>query len=358
MRTPRAGSEGTRSSVMSTSRTTKKLALSFSRRALLGGVLPAFAVGSSRAEDAGQGKAPGQAGYPDHAVSFIVPFAAGGSTDIVARLLAQKLEQRFGKPFTIENRPGSGTVIATNFIANSPPDGYTIMMAVSSLAIDATLYKKLPYDPAKDLALVALIAVVPFVLVVSPTLPVNSVADLIKLAGERPLSYGSGGIGTFHHLAAALFASMTGIKITHVPYRGTAPALEDLMNGYIQLLFADLGPTLPLIKAGKLRALAVTSKHRFAALPEVPPLADTVPGYDAAAWQGVIAPAQSPQPALAKLNTALNAIVTMDDVRARLSDIGMNPIGIGSLDELQQFLQSEIVRWGKMVELAGMAHTE
>jgi tripartite-type tricarboxylate transporter receptor subunit TctC len=200
---------------------------------------------------------------------------------------------------------------------------------------------------------------VPFVLVVSPSLPVNSVEDLIKLANERPLSYGSGGIGAFHHLAAALFCSMTGIKMTHVPYHGTAPALNDLMGGYIQLMFSDLGPALPLINAGKIRPLAVTTKERFAALPDVPPLADVgVPGFDAAAWQGVVAPAKTPEPILTKLNATLNAIMAMRDVRTRLTDFGMIPVGTGSLDDLHQFLQSEIGRWAKVVEDAGIARSE
>ena len=288
-----------------------------------------------------------------------MPFAPAGGTDVLARLLAEKLEQELGEFFVVENRPGAGTVIATNFVAKSPPDGYTIMMDVSSLAIDVTLYKSLPYDPAQDLALVALIARVPFVLVVSPSLPVNSVEDLVKLAKERPLSYGSGGIGAFHHLAAALFCSMTGIKMTHVPYRGTAPALNDLMGGYIQLMFSDLGPALPLIDAGKIRPLAVTTKERFAALPDVPPLADAgVPGFDAAAWQGVVAPAKTPEPILTKLNSTLNAIVAMGDVRTRMKDFGMIPVGTGSLDDLHQFFQSEIGRWAKVVEEAGIAHSE
>jgi tripartite-type tricarboxylate transporter receptor subunit TctC len=250
-------------------------------------------------------------------------------------------------------------VIATNFVANSPPDGYTIAMTVSSLAIDVTLYKKLPYDVPKDLAMVALIASVPFVLVVSPSLPVTSVDDLIKLAKQRPLSYGSGGIGAFHHLAAALFCSMAGIKMTHVPYRGTAPALNDLIGGYIQLMFSDLGPALPLINGGKVRALAVTTKDRFATLPDVPPLADAgVPGYNAAAWQAVIAPAKTPKDVLIKLNSELNTIVGLDEVRARMKDLGMLPIGKGSPDELQRFLEAEIVRWGKVVEAAGIAGSE
>jgi tripartite-type tricarboxylate transporter receptor subunit TctC len=326
-----------------------------SRRALLVLALPAMTVSAARAQS-GTADA---ADYPDRPVTFIVPFAPAGGTDTLTRLLAAQLQQRLGQPFVVENRPGAGTVIATNFVAKSAADGYTIMMAVSSLAIDVTLYKSLPYDPAKDLALVALIARVPFVLVVNPSLPVNDVEDLIKLAKERPLSYGSGGIGAFHHLAAALFANMAGIKMTHVPYHGTAPALTDLMGGYIQLMFSDLGPALPLIKAGKLRALAVTTAQRFAALPDVPPLTDAgVPGFDAAAWQGVIAPAQTPQPILAKLNSELNAIVAMPDISARMADIGMNPVGAGSIEDLQKFLQSEIVRWGKVVEEAGIAQSE
>ena len=327
-----------------------------SRRAVLGAALPtALAVRAGYAQPANVDADD----YPGRPVTFIVPFAPGGSTDILARLLANKLEQALGKPFVVENRPGAGTLIATNFVAKSPPDGYTILMDVSSLAADVTLYKSLPYDPSKDLALVALIARVPFVLVVNPSLPVTSVTDLIKLAKVRPLSYGSGGIGAFHHLSAALFASMAGIKLTHVPYRGTAPALGDLMGGYVQLMFSDLGPALPLINSGKIRALAVTTKDRVAALPDVPPLADAgVPGYDAAAWQGVIAPAQTPQPILVKLNAKLNAIATMDDVRTRLSDLGMTAVGTGSIDQLRQFLQSEITRWGKVVEEAGIAHSE
>jgi tripartite-type tricarboxylate transporter receptor subunit TctC len=188
---------------------------------------------------------------------------------------------------------------------------------------------------------------------------VQSVEELIKLAKTRPLSYGSGGIGAFHHLAGALFSTMAGIKATHVPYHGTAPALTDLMGGYIQFMFSDLGPALPLINAGKLRALAVTTTTRFSALPDVPPLAESgVPGFDAAAWQGVIAPAGTPQDILVKLNDALNDITAMDDVRARMKDLGMTPVGKGSPPELQKFLESEIGRWGKVVEAAGVAGTE
>ena len=326
-----------------------------SRRALLAAGLPAMALGAARAEDQ-----PADAeNFPTRPVTFVVPFAPAGGTDILTRLLAQKLEQRLGKPFVVENRPGAGTLIATNLIAKSPPDGYTIMMAVTSLAADVTLYKSLPYDPAKDLMLVALIARVPFVLVVSPSLGVDSVEELIKLAKQRTLSYGSGGVGAFHHLAAALFADMTGVKMIHVPYRGSAPALNDLVGGYIQLVFTDYGPAAALLSSGKLRALAVTTKDLFQALPDVPPIAEAgVPGYDAAAWQGVIAHAQTPPAIVAKLNLELNAAVAMDNVRTRMRDIGMDPVGTGTPEQLQQFLRAEIARWGKVVEEAGIAHSE
>lgn len=326
-----------------------------SRRALLTAGVNAMALGAAGAQE----QARDAEDYPSRQVTFVVPFAPAGGTDVLARLLAQKLEQRLGKPFVVENRPGAGTLIATNYVAKSPPDGYTILMAVSSLAADVTLYKTLPYDPAKDLVLVALIARVPFVLVVSPSLGVESVGDLIKLAKQRTLSYGSGGVGAFHHLCAALFASMTGIKMTHVPYRGSAPALSDLVGGYIQLMFTDYSSAAALIGSGKLRALAVTTKDRFPALPDVPPLADAgVPGFDAAAWQAVVARSQTPPAIIDRLNFEFNAAVALEDVKTRISDIGMNPVGTGTPAQLQQFLHAEIARWSKVVEEAGIAHSE
>lgn len=324
-----------------------------SRRTLLAAVVPI--VGRFGAAHAAED--PGA--YPTHQVTFVVPYAPGGGTDTLAHLLGGILQQHFGKPFNVLNRPGEGTVIATNFVAKSPPDGYTIMMAVSTLAIDATLYRKLPYDPAKDFVLLALIATVPFVLVVSASLPVYSIDDLIQLSKKRPLSYGSGGIGAFHHLAGALFAKMTGIKMTHVPYHGTVPALNDLIGGYVQLMFTDYGPAQGFINAGKLRPLAVTTTKRLAALPDVPPLADVgVPGFNIAAWQGVIAPAKTPEVVVAKLNTQLNAAVALPDVSVRMRDLGMIPIGKGSPDELASFLKGEFGRWAKVVETAGLAKSQ
>lgn len=328
--------------------------MTLSRRTLFALALPAVsALGGAMA------RAQGTGGYPTHPVTFVVPFTPDGGTDILARLLGGKLQQDLGQPFVVQNRPGEGTLIATNFVAKSPPDGYTIMMAVSTLAIDVTLYRKLPYDPVKDLALVALIASVPFVLVVNPSLPVHSVEELINLAKKRPLSFGSGGIGAFHHLAGELFAHMTGIKLTHVPYHGTVPALDDLIAGYVQLMFTDYGPAQSLIADGKLRPLAVTTTTRLVSLPNVPPLAEVgVPGFDLAAWQGVIAPAKTPAEIIAMLNRRLNATVATAEVGGRIKDLGMNPIGKGNLDELASFLQAEIVRWGKIVEMAGIAKSE
>jgi tripartite-type tricarboxylate transporter receptor subunit TctC len=253
-------------------------------------------------------------------------------------------------------------VIAANQVAKSAPDGYTLLWSVSSTqAINATLYKKLPYDPAKDLVPVALIGSVPFVLVVNPSLPVNSVMDLVRLAKQKPgeLNYGSGGVGAAHHLFAELFSSMAGIKMTHVPYKGTLPALNDVVAGHIPLMFSDPAPALPLIEAGRLRALGVTTAERAAAAPKIAPIAEQgVPGFDAAAWQMVVAPAGTPDEIVARLNRELNAMTAGGDIRQKLVDFGLNPIGKGTPAELDRFLQSEIARWGKVVQQAGLAGTE
>jgi tripartite-type tricarboxylate transporter receptor subunit TctC len=298
--------------------------------------------------------------YPSRQVNFIVPFAPGGGTDIIGRLVGQKLSDRFGKPFIIENRPGAGTVTAAAQVAKSAPDGYTIMMATSgTMAMNTTLYKTLPYHPGKDLLLVAVVANVPFVLVVNPALPVNSVADLVKLAKERPLSYGSGGAGAFHHIMGELFKTTLGFPMTHVPYKGTLPALNDLVAGHIQLMFSDLAPTYQLIQAGKVRALGVTTAQRVPAAPELPPLAEIgVPGFDWAPWQSVAAPGGTPKEIVAKLNGAVNAAVAEPDVTKQLVGLQFIPIGKGTPEELDRFVQSETTRWAKVLHQAGVAGTE
>jgi tripartite-type tricarboxylate transporter receptor subunit TctC len=298
--------------------------------------------------------------YPSRQVNFVVPFAPGGGTDILGRLFGQRLSDRFGKPFVIENRPGAGTVTAAVQVAKSAPDGYTIMMATSgTMAMNPTLYKKLPYEPGKDLVLAALICNVPFVLVVNPALPVHSVADLVKFAKEKPLSYGSGGAGAFHHLMGELFKTTLNIPMTHVPYKGTLPALNDVIAGHIQLMFSDLAPAYPLIQAGKVRALGVTTAQRAAAAPEIPPLAEVgVPGFDWAAWQSVAAPGGTPKEILAKLNGAVNAAIAEPEVVKQLVDLQFIPIGKGSPDELERFVASETTRWAKVLQQAGVAGSE
>ena len=307
------------------------------------------------------GAAPaGAQDYPNHQVNFVVPFAPGGGTDIIGRLVGQKLSDRFGQSFVIENRPGAGTVNAAVQVSKSAPDGYTIMMATSgTMAMNPTLYKKLPYEPGKDLVLVALICNVPFVLVVNADLPVHSVADLVKVAKERPLSYGSGGPGAFHHLMGELFKSTLGIPMTHVPYKGTLPALNDVVAGHIQLMFADLSPAHALIQAGKVRALGITTAQRVASAPEIPPLAEVgVPGFDWAAWQAVAAPGGTPKEIVEKLNGAMNAAITEPDVNKQLSGLQFIPVGQRSPQELDRFVKSETIRWAKVLQQAGVAGTE
>ena len=298
--------------------------------------------------------------YPTRTTTILVPFAPGGGTDLIARTVAQKLEQRLGKSFVVENRPGAGTTIAAAAAANADPDGYTLMQATSgTMAMNPTIFKNLPYEPDKDLVPVALIAGVPFILAVNASLPVQSVADLVKLAKQKKLTYGSGGVGAFHHLNAELFSSMTGIKMTHVPYKGSVPAMTDLVSGQIDVLFTDIGPSIQLIRAGKARALGITSAKRAEAAPEIAPLAELgLPGFDTTAWQMLVAPGRTPKPVLAKLNAEVNAIVQTDEVITGFVKMGLVPIGKGSLEELNAYVKSEQARWTPVIRNAGLAGSQ
>jgi tripartite-type tricarboxylate transporter receptor subunit TctC len=299
--------------------------------------------------------------YPNRPVSFIVPYAAGGTTDAMARLLGQKLEQRLGKPFVVENKPGAATVIGAVAVAKSAPDGHTILYATSTtMAINVTARKNLPYDPTKDLVPVALVAGIPFILVVNPALPVQSVDDLVALAKARPLSYGSNGYGGAGHLFMELFKSTTGVSsMTHVPYKGLAPALNDTVAGHVQVMFGDFSTTLPLVRAGRLRALGVSTAQRVAAAPEIPPLAEAgLPGFDASSWQMIVAPGGTPREIVGRLNAELRAIVGDADVSKYLADNGIVPVVTAPPDELAAYVKSEIVRWGRIVEQAGAAGSE
>ena len=303
--------------------------------------------------------------YPTRNVTFLVPFAPGGGTDVLARLVGQKLEQRLGKSFIVENRPGAGTTIAANAAAKATPDGYTLMQATSgTMAMNPTIFKHLAYQPMKDLVPVSLIAGVPFVLVVHPDLAVKSVADLVKVAKDRqaqgkPLTYGSGGVGAFHHLNAELFSSMTGIKMTHVPYKGSVPSMTALIAHEIDVLFVDIGPSIQLIRAGKATALGVTSVQRVASASEIPPLAEAgLPGFDTTAWQMIVAPGGTPRPILEKLNAGANAAVNEPDLNKRLADIGMIPLGKDTLEQLDAFVKSETAKWAPVIRNAGLAGSQ
>ena len=298
--------------------------------------------------------------YPMHSVTILVPLTPGGGTDLIARAVGHQLEQRLGQPFVIENRPGAGTTIAAGATAKAAPDGYTLMQATSgTMAMNPTIFKKLPYEPNQDLVPVALIAGIPFVLVVHPSLPVHGIADLVKVANERRLNYGSGGVGAFHHLNAELLSSMLGVRMTHVPYKGSVPAMTDLVAGTIQVLFVDIGPSIQLIRAGKARALGITSAQRLEAAPEIPPLAEVgVPGFDTTAWQMLVAPGNTPRPILEKLNAEVNAIVHTEEITKQFVAVGMVPLGKGSLDELNAFVKSETTRWAKVIRNAGLEGTQ
>jgi tripartite-type tricarboxylate transporter receptor subunit TctC len=300
--------------------------------------------------------------YPSRPVLFVVPYAPGGGTETMARLLGRRLEQRLGKPFVIDNRPGAGTAIGATFVAKSPPDGHTILLATSTtMAINVSIYSNLSYDPIKDLMPVALFSDIPFVLVVNPALPVHSVAELVTLARRTPggLSYASNGHGGAGHLYAELLKSMTGIAMTHVPYKGLAPAFNDVVAGHVPLMFGDFGTALPLIRAGQLRALGVTTAQRVAAAPEIPPLSQAgLPGYVASSWQMVVAPAAIPKPILHKLNAELRAILAEPEIQKDFTDRGLIPVVSPSPEELQGYVRSEIVRWSKVVEQAGAAGSQ
>jgi tripartite-type tricarboxylate transporter receptor subunit TctC len=300
--------------------------------------------------------------YPTRQITLIAPWPAGGAVDAICRAVAAPLADRLSKSVVVENRPGAGSVIGTAAGAKAAPDGYTMVMAGSgSLAIAATMYKKLPYDPVKDLVPLALGAKIPFVLVVNPSLPAHTVAELVAYAKDNPgkLSFASGGPGSPHHLYGELLKSMTGIEMTHIPYKGSAPALTDVIAGHVPLLFSDTVPSLPQIKEGKVRALGVSTAVRIPAAPDIAPIAERgVPGFDAAGWGVFSVPAGTPPEVTGKLAAALKSVLALPDVEQQIIRLGMIPGGPASSEELEHFIASEIARWGKVVQQAGLAGTE
>jgi tripartite-type tricarboxylate transporter receptor subunit TctC len=318
--------------------------------ALMGGAAAAW-PGVARADD-----------YPNHPVTIVVPYTPGGSTEILARIVAQQLGPRLGQSVIVENKPGAGTVIGTTAVAKAAPDGYTLLMATPTpMAINVKVHKQLPYDPATDLVPLAMVAAAPFVLIVNPALPVHSVTELIAYGKAHPgeLSYGSGGVGAPHHLYAALLASMTGIRMTHVPYKGSLPALNDVVGGHIDLMFCDVPPAAGMIRSGRVRALGVSTRTRVADFPDIPPISEAgVPGFDVSGWFMVVAPAQTPPPIVAKLHDEMKAALATLQVKEQIVKLSLVPLPDPSVDEMKAFVKSEIERWGKVVEAAGIAGTE
>jgi tripartite-type tricarboxylate transporter receptor subunit TctC len=312
---------------------------------------------------AATGSAFPQAGadYPARTVTIVVPFTPAGTTDILGRFAAQALEQRLGKPFVVENRPGAGQQIGVGAVAKSAPDGHTLLVAASSaLAINPTLYKRLSYDPVKDFTPIAMLAHLPFVLVVDPSLPVRTVTELVAYAKARPggLSYGSGGVGASHHLYGELFKSLTGVEMTHVPYKGTVPALNDVIAGHIQVLFSDAPPVLPQIRAGKVRALGVTTAARMPIAPDIAPLGDSIPGFNSAPWQMLVTRAGTPRAIVDRLHDEISRHVASRAGTKQLTEMGLIPGEATSPDELARFVTSEIETWGRIVRQAGAAGTQ
>jgi tripartite-type tricarboxylate transporter receptor subunit TctC len=295
------------------------------------------------------------ADYPSRPVRMIVGFAPGGPTDILARVLAQFVSQRLGQQFIVENRPGGVGNTATEFVTKADPDGYTLLVVTTSNAINTTFYKKLPYDFMEDIVPVAGLGRVAYVMAVPPSLPVSTAAEFIDYARGHPgqVNYASSGVGTSNHVTGEMLKASTGIDLVHVPYRGNAAAYPDLMSGRIQLLFADPASVLPHIRSGTVKGLAVTSPKPLDALPDLPPLAATIPGFQATAWYGIGAPKGTPADVVALINREVNAGLNDPAIRERFRDMETEPL-VFSPAEYAGFMRAEAKRWGDAVEAAGI----
>jgi tripartite-type tricarboxylate transporter receptor subunit TctC len=292
--------------------------------------------------------------YPTRPLRLIVGFPAGGPTDIVARIVAQSLSERLGQQVIVENRAGAGSNIATQAVVTSPPDGYTLLLVSPPHAINATLYRKLPYNFLEDIVPVAGLADGPNVMEVHPSVPAKTVAEFIAYAKANPgkISFASAGNGTTIHLSGELFMAMTGIKMLHVPYRGSAPALTDMISGQVQAMFDNVLSSLPHLQSGALRPLAVTSRIRSEALPDVPTVAETVPGYETGTWWGVGVPKGTPAQIVDQLNREINAVLADPRIKARFADLGSAPL-IMTPDAFGRFLAAETEKWAKAVKFSG-----
>ena len=296
------------------------------------------------------------AAFPDKPVRFVIGFTPGGPSDILARAVGQKLAERWGQQVVIENRPGAGGNLAAEAVAKSAPDGYTWLLGNNSiLATNQSLYRKLPYDPVKDFAPVALVAVQPNILVLHPEVKANSVMELVSLAKQNPgkMNYASSGAGAAAHLAGELFKTMAGVDIVHVPYKGAQPALTDLIAGQVQLMFATSASVIPYMKAGRLRALAVTTAQRSPSVPELPTVSEAgLTGFEATTWHGVVVPSATPAALVQKLNLDINAALKEKDLAERLAGLGAEVL-TGTPGDFADYIAREIPKWSKVVKDSG-----
>lgn len=293
--------------------------------------------------------------YPSRSIRIVVPFPPGGATDAAARLVATKMSEKWGQPVVIDNRAGAGGNVGSDIVAKSAPDGYTLVMGVTgSHAINISLYSKMPYDPVADFVAISQVAVVPNVVVVHPSVPARTLAELVALAKREPgkLNYASLGNGTAAHLGMELLKSAAGIDITHVPYKGSAPAVTDLLAGQVQVMVDGLPSALQHVKAGKLRAIALTSLHRAPALPDLPTIAETYPGFYADAWSGLFAPKGTPAAIVNQLSTEVQRILRLPDVREKLTALGAEPVG-STQTEFAAHVKREIDKWAQVVKTSG-----
>jgi tripartite-type tricarboxylate transporter receptor subunit TctC len=297
-----------------------------------------------------------QAPYPTKPVRLIVPQSPGASTDLTARLIAQKLSAAFGQPVVVDNRPGAGSIIGTDLVAKAAPDGYTLLVVASSITLNPSLHRNLPFDVLRDLAPITQLSAFPNLLTVHPALPVKTVKDLIALAKAKPgsLNYGSSGSATGTHLSAELFKYMTGIDMVHVPYKGGGPAVQALLGGQVQLNFATIVSVLPHVRSGKLRAIAVTTAKRSPSMPEIPTIAESgVPGYDHGPWNGFLAPARTPRAVIARLNEETARILHLPETKAVFTNEGAEPVG-NKPEEFGAIIKGETAKWAKVIQSAGI----
>jgi tripartite-type tricarboxylate transporter receptor subunit TctC len=297
-----------------------------------------------------------QTGYPTKAVRLVVPFAPGGSNDIMARLIGQKVGEAWRQPVVIDNRPGASGIVGTEIVAKAQPDGYTMLMMSLTLTVNPSLFRKLPYHTEKDLTPVTLVASAPLILVIHPSVPAKSLTEFIAHAKTNPgkLNFGSGGMGTTPHLAGEMLKAMAGVQMTHVPYKGGGPALADLMSGQIQLMLENIPSTLPFVKQGKLRVLAVSSRKRSPLLPGVPALEEAgLKGYEIVGWNGLFVPAGTAKPVIARIHADTVRALALADVKERLTAMGAEGVG-NTPEQFRAFVAEEIGKWAKVVKDAGL----